>query len=81
MTMPPRTPSYPLRLEPEVRSQLEVLAKKNGRSLNAQIVLMIDSSLNRAEVLPVDSSLECTISKIAREIVKEELTKAGIQLK
>lgn len=79
MNAPNRPPSYPLRLEPHIRSKLEVLAKENGRSLNAQIALMIESSLNQSESLPVDSSFESTIRRIAREIVREELTKAEIK--
>ena len=31
---------YSLRLEPETRARLEALAKANGRSLNAQIIMM-----------------------------------------
>jgi hypothetical protein len=41
-----RPASYPLRLEPEARAKLETVAKANGRSLNAQIVLILDEWLS-----------------------------------
>lgn len=65
-----RPSSYPLRLEPETRAKLEALAKVNGRSLNAQIVLMLEGLLQTED--PQDSELEITI----RRIVREELAKA-----
>jgi|GEM_PF-6935112 len=64
-----RPASYPLRLEPEARAKLEALAKANGRSLNAQIALMLDGILQADE--PADNDLERTI----RRIVQEELDK------
>lgn len=36
---------YPLRLEPDTRARIEAIAKVNGRSLNAQIVMMLDEWL------------------------------------
>ncbi|OQX01126.1 MAG: hypothetical protein BWK73_47085 [Thiothrix lacustris] len=40
-----RPTPYPLRLEPETRARIETIAKANGRSLNAQIVMMLDDWL------------------------------------
>ena len=64
-----RPASYPLRLEPEARAKLEALAKANGWSLNAQIVMMLDGLLQAEE--STDNELERTI----RRIVQEELDK------
>lgn len=67
-----RPSSYPLRLEPETRVKLEAIAKANGRSLNAEIVIRLEASLLN-EPPPPDNELEATI----RRIVREELAKAG----
>jgi len=37
--------SYPLRLPPEVRSELEKIAKAHGRSLNTEISIRLKASL------------------------------------
>jgi len=37
--------SYPLRLSPEVRSELEKIAKAHGRSLNTEISIRLKASL------------------------------------
>lgn len=63
---------YSLRLEPETRAKLEAIAKANGRSLNAEIVMRLEASLLN-EPPPPDNELETTI----RRIVREELAKAG----
>ena len=36
---------YPLRLEPEVRGELENIAKANGRSLNTEISIRLKATL------------------------------------
>jgi hypothetical protein len=71
--------SYPLRLEPEARAKLEAIAKANGRSLNAEIVIRLDESLLKdgdtiisTNVLTVED-----VRQIALEVVREELAKAG----
>lgn len=38
-------PSYPLRMPPELRDQLEGAAKDNRRSLNAEIIARLEESL------------------------------------
>lgn len=40
-----RPTPYPLRLEPDTRARIEAIAKASGRSLNAQIVMMLDDWL------------------------------------
>lgn len=43
--MSKQNPPFPLRLEPDTRARIEAIAKANGRSLNAQIVMMLDDWL------------------------------------
>lgn len=42
-------PSYPLRMPPEVREQVEAAAKASGRSMNAEIVARLQTSFQRDE--------------------------------
>lgn len=69
-----QNPSYPLRLEPDIRSKLEVLAKVNGRSLNAQIAIMLEVAL-QAESVP-ESLMGEAMREEVRRIVQEELAKS-----
>ena len=46
MKREPQQPApYSLRIEPETRARLEAIAKANGRSLNAEIAMRLDASL------------------------------------
>lgn len=74
MTEDTRPQPYSLRLEPETRAKIETLAKSNGRSLNAQIALMLDEWLAGNETV---NSNQLT-DKDVRRIVTEELSKAGL---
>jgi len=74
-----RPAPYSIRLEPEIRAKLEAIAKANGRSLNAEIVIRLDESLLKdgdtiisTNVLTVED-----VRQIALEVVREELAKAG----
>lgn len=73
---------YPLRLEPETRSKLEALAHANGRSLNAQIALMLENAL-QGESVPeslMGESMREEVEQIARQVALEvfqELSKAS----
>ena len=59
---------YPLRLEPEIRKQLERIAKDNGRSLNTEIAMRLKQSLAEDDA---EKITEEEVRKIAREIYKE----------
>lgn len=65
---------YPIRLTKELREKLEAIAKANGRSLNAEMILRLESTLesdsNEADMLE-------RMRLIALEVVREELAKAG----
>ena len=82
---PRQLPSYPLRLEPETRTKLEAIAKANGRSLNAQIIMMLVSALEHEysnsliSKLLQENDAENLIRRIAQEVVRDEMNKAGIK--
>ena len=65
---------YSLRLEPDTRAKLEELARNNGRSLKAQIIMMLESLLYPIEK---DSSVDKNLDSTIRRIVREELAKAS----
>ena len=74
-----RPAPYSIRLEPEIRAKLEAIAKANGRSLNAEIVIRLDESLLKdgdtiisTNVLTVED-----VRQIALEVIREELAKSG----
>ncbi len=66
-----RITPYPLRLEPETRAKLETLAKANGRSLNAQIAMMLEGLLQSEENPIVSNGLEEHMRQIAKEVFTE----------
>lgn len=69
-------PSYPLRLEPEIRAKLEAIAKANGRSLNAEISLRLEASLKSVETTHVNlDEIEEKFIKIATETFEREFSK------
>ena len=72
--------SYPLRLKPEVRSELEKIAKSNGRSLNTEISIRLEASLLTPEeqfLQKVDLK-EPENHKILEQIVEKAVQKKSI---
>lgn len=71
--------SYPLRLEHETRAKLEAIAKANGRSLNAEIVIRLEETLLKDgdAIAPSPTLAIDEMRRIALEVVKEELAKLG----
>ena len=45
LPIPSQSPPYSLRMPAELREKLEVIAKEQGRSLNAEIVLRLEQSV------------------------------------
>ena len=79
MTEDSRPQPYSLRLEPETRAKIEALAKANGRSLNAQIVLMLDEWLSgswSSDSQSLTAAQVMEVRRIALELIREELAKA-----
>ncbi|OQW99213.1 MAG: hypothetical protein BWK73_50880 [Thiothrix lacustris] len=70
-----RPASYPLRLEPDARAKLEAIAKANGRSLNAQIVLILDGFLQSEGGHNMDNPLEARMFQLEKTMkaLKDEL--------
>lgn len=83
MTEDNRPLPYSLRLEPEIRARLEAIAKTNGRSLNAEIALRLEASLQEDASQSIDKQLLTTEKvrfiayEIALKVVREELAKSG----
>ena len=67
---------YPIRLTRELREQLETIAKANGRSLNAEMLLRLEESLKNAGS---ENSGDFTPAQEKRliELIRNELAKAG----
>ena len=74
-----RPASYPLRLEPETRSKLEAIAKANGRSLNAEIVIRLEETLLKDDEISQSGQVLSAeqVRQSALEVIREELAKAG----
>lgn len=77
MTTDSRPAPFSLRIDPDMRKQIEDLARANARSVNAQIVWMLDAYLDNG--LPsfeeVDEPTKAEFKKIARAVFEEEFLK------
>lgn len=73
-----RPQPYSLRIDQDTRAKLESAAKAGNRSLHAEIMMRLEASL-QAEEGRTDSQCWTVedMRLIAREVVREELTKAG----
>lgn len=65
-------PQYKLRMSPELKDTVEELAKKNNRSMNAEIVARLERSIAQDE-----SSSECNDS-INVQLSSEWFKKTGL---
>lgn len=72
-----RPPPYSIRLAPEIRDKLEAIAKKNGRSLSAEIALRLEESLQVGSSNQTESIFNKAQEYQLREWIREELAKAG----
>lgn len=50
MAATPQPAPYPLRMPEELRAQLSERAKRNGRSINAEIVSILQSALSGIDI-------------------------------
>lgn len=81
--MSKQNPPFPLRIDPETRAKLEALAKANGRSLNAQLTLIVESALQSEPEIKglMGETMREEVRQIAREtaleLIREELAKVG----
>lgn len=61
--------SYPLRMPDELRTRLEEMAKANGRSLNAEIVAILQSAAEgKSERFDMDKFADELAEKIAGKL-------------
>lgn len=61
---------FGLRMPPELKEELEVLAEQNRRSLNAEIIVRLEDSVKR-------EGQTCITAEEIRQIVEQALTKVG----
>lgn len=66
-----RPQPYSLRLDPETRAKLEAAAKAAGRSLNAEIAMRLEASLQAEETNLEFSSLEEKVIDVAKRAAQE----------
>ena len=69
-----RPQPYSLRIDPEIRAKLESAAKAGNRSLHAEIMMRLETSLQADGTTTIR---ECLSVEEVREIVREELAKSG----
>ena len=63
---------YPVRLTKELREKLDAAAKAAGRSLNAEMLLRLEASF-----LELSADEQPLTAAQVRDLIREELTKAG----
>ena len=61
---------FGLRLPPELKEELERLAEQNRRSLNAELIVRLEESVQRG-------GQTCITAEEVRQIVEQALAKAG----
>lgn len=61
---------FGLRLPPELKEELERLAEQNRRSLNAELIVRLEESVQR-------EGQTCITAEEVRQIVEQALAKAG----
>ena len=62
---------YPLRMPTEMRDKLEVARSKNGRSLNAEILLRLEQSLSDLAIERLDPQSAEVLTKKLEELHQE----------
>lgn len=75
--MSKQNPPFPLRIEAETRAKLEAIAKANGRSLNAQIALILDGFLQSDSDQSAPDGL---VAERIKEYVRQEMAEQQAKL-
>lgn len=69
-------PPFGLRMQPELKARIEEAAKANNRSLNAEIVARLESTIENDETL---ADHEKRLEALERKIIDvEELARLGM---
>lgn len=82
MTMRSQTP-FPLRMPDNLRDVIEQKAKENGRSVNAELVIRIDSTIKTADTIRQKLNLHKIQNPAIAELeaIKEQIEQAIERLK
>jgi hypothetical protein len=75
-----RITPYPLRLKPSLRKELETKAKESGRSLNTEIVMLLENALQDNALTKKQFLKEIDLKtpenlEIIREVVRDTIKK------
>jgi plasmid stability protein len=65
---PPQPAPYPLRMPPELRIRLSARAQANGRSLNAEILALLQHALDGGASPDLNMFAERVAEKVARKL-------------
>ena len=79
----PQANPYPIRLPKDLKAKIEEAAKLHGRSLNAEMVLRLDSTFNKPDTEEHDYLTQSQVQALieqALDAFTHRLKKAGIQL-
>jgi plasmid stability protein len=76
MTKIPQPTPFPLRMPDELRARVEVLAKTNGRSTNAEIVAVLDATTGGAPLhaVPVEDLLKAVAERLGATVQVHVMT-------
>lgn len=72
-SIPKQQNSYPLRMPDELRARLEALSKANGRSMNAEIVAILQRAVDTP---PGASEMDQFVDQIAEKLAKKLRSKS-----
>lgn len=68
MSTPTQQPPYPLRMPDDLRARLTEIAKANGRSLNAEIVAMLQHAVENRPNFDAEEFAEDLAVRIAKHL-------------
>lgn len=64
---------FGLRMPPELRDKIEEAAKRNGRSMNAEVIARLSSTFEAEAGQQIDKAeLERVVKKAVKDALKEE---------
>lgn len=73
MTKKYRYPTFQLRMPPEIKEGLEKQAQENGRSLNAEIVWILEQNLTLKDGLPLSGNATDDNALIEIQALRKQL--------
>ena len=74
---------YPIRLPKDLKAKIEEAAKRHSRSLNAEMVLRLESALNNLDTKEHDYLAQSQVQALIDQAIDaftQKLNKAGIKL-